>query len=53
MVKIERGDARDLLVIFDNIKNKNFVIVKNGTHATILRDHKWFSKNLPIIINKN
>ena len=34
-------------------KNKNFIIVKNGTHATILRDHKWFSRNLPIIINMN
>ena len=34
-------------------RNKNFIIVKNGTHATILRDNKWFSKNLPEIINKN
>ena len=34
-------------------KNKNFIIVKNGTHATILRDHKWFSRNLPTIINMN
>jgi hypothetical protein len=34
-------------------KNKNFIIVKNGTHATILRDHKWFSRNLPKIINMN
>ncbi len=34
-------------------RNKNFIIVKNGTHATILRDNKWFSKNLPQIINKN
>ena len=34
-------------------KNKNFIIIKNGTHATILRDNNWFSKNLPIIINKN
>ncbi len=34
-------------------KNKNFIMVKNGTHATILRDHKWFSRNLPIIINMN
>ena len=32
-------------------KHKNLIIVKNGTHATILRDSKWFSKNLPIIIN--
>ena len=32
-------------------KNKNFIIVKNGTHATILRDNKWFSRNLPTIIN--
>ena len=34
-------------------RNKNFIIVKNGTHATILRDNKWFSKNLPMIINKD
>ena len=34
-------------------RNKNFIIVKNGTHATILRDGKWFSKNLPMIINKD
>ena len=34
-------------------RNKNFIIVKNGTHATVLRDHKWFSKNLPLIINKD
>jgi len=34
-------------------KNKSFIIVKNGTHATILRDHKWFSRNLPKIINMN
>jgi len=34
-------------------RNKNFIIVKNGTHATVLRDHKWFSKNLPILISKN
>ena len=34
-------------------RNKNFYVVKNGTHATILRDNKWFSKNLPEIINKN
>ena len=34
-------------------KNKNFILVKNGTHATILRDNKWFSKNLPMIINKD
>lgn len=34
-------------------RNKNFIIVKNGTHATVLRDHKWFSKNLPIYIEKD
>ncbi len=34
-------------------RNKNLVIIKNGTHATILRDNKWFSKNLPTIINKD
>ena len=34
-------------------KNKNFIIIKNGTHATILRDNSWFSKNLPLIINKD
>ena len=34
-------------------RNKNFIIVKNGTHATILRDNKWFSNNLPMIINKD
>ena len=33
-------------------RNKNLFIIKNGTHATILRDSKWFSKNLPLIINK-
>ena len=33
--------------------NKNFIVVKNGTHATILRDNKWFSRNLPTIINMN
>jgi len=33
-------------------KNKNFIIIKGGTHAAILRDNKWFSKNLPLIINK-
>ena len=34
-------------------KNENFFTVKGGTHATILRDSKWFSKNLPLIINKD
>ncbi len=34
-------------------RNKNFIIIKDGTHATILRDSKWFSKNLPLIISKN
>ena len=34
-------------------RNKNFFIIKKGTHATILRDSKWFSNNLPLIINKN
>ena len=34
-------------------RNKNFIIIKNGTHATILRDSNWFSKNLPLIINKD
>ena len=33
--------------------NKNFIVVKNGTHATILRDNKWFSRNLPLIIDKD
>ena len=33
-------------------KNKNFIIIKGGTHAAILRDSMWFSKNLPLIINK-
>ena len=34
-------------------RNKNFITIKNGTHATILRDSTWFSKNLPLIINKD
>ena len=34
-------------------RNKNLFIIKNGTHATILRDSKWFSMNLPLIINKS
>ena len=34
-------------------RNKNFITIKNGTHATILRDSNWFSKNLPLIINKD
>ncbi len=34
-------------------KSKNFIIIKGGTHAAILRDNKWFSKNLPLIIKKN
>ena len=34
-------------------RNKNFIIFKGGTHATILRDNKWFSKNLPKIINND
>ena len=34
-------------------RNKNFIVVKGGTHATILRNNKWFSKNLPLIISKD
>lgn len=34
-------------------RNKNFITIKNGTHATILRDSTWFSKNLPLIIKKD
>tara|TARA_B100000575_G_scaffold240473_1_gene203234 strand:- start:1908 stop:2582 length:675 start_codon:yes stop_codon:yes gene_type:complete len=34
-------------------KSKNFIIIKGGTHAAILRDNKWFSENLPLIIKKN
>ena len=34
-------------------RNKNFIVVKGGTHATILRNSKWFSKNLPLIISKD
>ena len=33
------------------IKNiKNFIVVKNGTHAMILSKYRWFNNNLPKII---
>ncbi len=42
--------AKDKVFPIKNIKGKNVIIIKNGTHVMIINKYKWFNENLPQLL---